>query len=192
MKRIPDFVICFATTPLLLALLQLAGCGSSSLTMTSFSPLSGAVGTTLTITGSGFSTTAASNRVSFQGTSATVTSATGTTLVTTVPSGATNGAISVTVDGQTASSTSSFTVIPTMTSFSPSSGSAGTAVTITGTGFDATPANNLVYFNGIRATLTSASATALVATVPAGATSGVLIVTVNGVSVSSSSHFTVN
>lgn len=54
--------------------------------------------------------------------------------------------------------------------FTPKSGPVGTAVTIYGSGFSATPANNTVQFNGTAATVTSASANQLAATVPAAAT----------------------
>jgi gliding motility-associated-like protein len=59
--------------------------------------------------------------------------------------------------------------IPVISSISPLSGPVGTSVTITGTNFAATAANNLVYFGGTKATVTSASTTQLVVTVPAGA-----------------------
>ncbi len=57
---------------------------------------------------------------------------------------------------------------PTITSFTPSSGAVGTSVTITGTNFNTTAANNVVYFGGVKASVTSATATQLVVTVPAG------------------------
>ncbi len=58
----------------------------------------------------------------------------------------------------------------TITSFSPLSAKPGDAVTITGTGFNTTPANNIVFFGATRATLTAATATSITATVPTGAT----------------------
>jgi len=59
---------------------------------------------------------------------------------------------------------------PIISSFSPASGVAGTAVTITGTGFNTTAANNIVFFGAVKATVSSASSTSLTATVPLGAT----------------------
>lgn len=59
---------------------------------------------------------------------------------------------------------------PTITSFTPTSGSVGTTVTITGTNFSATPANNIVYFGGVKATVSAATATSITTTVPVGAT----------------------
>ncbi|HTP66935.1 MAG TPA: IPT/TIG domain-containing protein [Geobacteraceae bacterium] len=75
-----------------------------------FSPTSGPVGTSVTISGTNFSTTPASNTVKFNGTAATVTSSTASQIITTVPAGATTGPISVTVAGNTATSSTSFTV----------------------------------------------------------------------------------
>ncbi|MEP6950447.1 MAG: FG-GAP-like repeat-containing protein, partial [Ginsengibacter sp.] len=59
---------------------------------------------------------------------------------------------------------------PTITSFTPSSGAVGTSVIITGTNFNPVETNNIIYFGAVQATLTSASATSLTVTVPAGAT----------------------
>ena len=61
--------------------------------------------------------------------------------------------------------------VPTITSFSPTSGPVGTTVTITGTNFSTTAANNIVYFDGVKATVSAATATTLSVTLPAGTTS---------------------
>lgn len=60
------------------------------------SPVAGAVGASVTIYGTGFSTTPSQDAVSFNGTAATVTAASATTLTTSVPTGATTGQVSVT------------------------------------------------------------------------------------------------
>jgi len=62
----------------------------------------------------------------------------------------------------------------------PASGVTGTPVTITGKNFGATRGTSTVTFNGAAATVTSWSATSVVATVPSGATSGNVVVTVGG------------
>ena len=59
---------------------------------------------------------------------------------------------------------------PTITSFTPTSGTVGTSVTITGTNFNTTDVNNIVFFGATRATVTAANATSLTVTVPTGAT----------------------
>ena len=77
-------------------LLSIARFASTTVSIIAVSPGSGAVGATVTISGTGFSTTPSQNAVTFNGTAATVTSATANRLVTTVPSGATTGTIAVT------------------------------------------------------------------------------------------------
>ncbi len=81
---------------------------------------------------------------------------------------------------------------PTISSFLPASAVTGTSVTITGTNFNASPTNNIVFFGATRASVTTASITSLTVTVPAGATYAPISVlnTVSGLSVSSSSRFT--
>jgi|GEM_PF-1424698 len=59
----------------------------------------GAPGTTLTITGTNFSTTPSQDQVTFNGKPATVTAATATQLTVTVPTGATSGPLSITTPG---------------------------------------------------------------------------------------------
>ena len=91
----------------------------------------------------------------------------------------------ITSISRAASSTLSFI------SFSPGSGPVGATVTIYGTAFSTTPANNTVTFNGTAATVTASTATKITTTVPSGATTGVIQVTVSATSVSSSTNFTV-
>lgn len=132
-------------------LLTTSRASSSLVSVIEFTPDGGPVGATVTIYGTGFAATPSQNTVTFNGVSATVTSASATRLVTTVPTSATTGAISVTTSAGTATSSASFTVsgtgVPSITSFTPTSGAAGTAVTVTGTNFETTAANNRVKFN---------------------------------------------
>ena len=62
------------------------------------------------------------------------------------------------------------TAQPTISSFTPSNGMLGTGVIITGTNFNAVPANNIVYFGAVKAAVTSGTTSSLTVTVPAGAT----------------------
>jgi YD repeat-containing protein len=142
----------------------------------SFSPENGPVGTAVTINGTGFSTTASQNTVTFNGVAATVSTSTSTQLQVTVPA-ATTGVIAVTSPNGSGTSLANFTVTPdigapTITSFSPTSGVAGTTVTVTGTDFDPTPANDKLRLNGDPAMVTSAVPTTLVTTVPTATASG--------------------
>ena len=79
-------------------------------TITTFSPSSGAVGTSVTITGTNFSSTLGSNTVKFNGITATLSSGTTTQLVAVVPASATTGKISVTTSVGTVNSSSDFTI----------------------------------------------------------------------------------
>jgi hypothetical protein len=80
---------------------------------------------------------------------------------------------------------------PTITSFSPASGPIGTTVTINGTNFNTTPANNIVYFGAVKASVSAASTTSLTVTVPTGATYEDFTVNVNGLIAYSSKPFVV-
>src|ERR1700754_4179885 len=62
----------------------------------------------------------------------------------------------------------------------PTSGDAGTLVTINGSGFSTTAADNIVTFNGVRANIVSAMSTQLVVQSPQGGSTGTIEVTVNG------------
>ena len=55
--------------------------------------------------------------------------------------------------------------VPSISSFSPTSGAIGTTVTITGPNFNATANQNIVLFGATKATVTTASATSLTVTV---------------------------
>ncbi len=72
------------------------------------------------------------------------------------------------------------TPAPILTSLIPTSGLAGSSVTITGSNFVATQGASALTFNGVLATVTSWSATSIVTTVPAAATSGPVVMTVGG------------
>jgi hypothetical protein len=81
---------------------------------------------------------------------------------------------------------------PTITNLSPPSGPVGAPVTISGANFGSTKGTSTVTFNGTTATtITSWSAISIVAPVPAGATTGNVVVTVGGVA-SNGSAFTVS
>ncbi len=97
------------------------GTAPGGLAILNFTPQQGPIGMAVTIQGQGFSANPSSNTVQFNGTPATVTSATTTSLVATVPSGATTGPISVAVGSSRATSSTNFTVlqVPVITAVSP-------------------------------------------------------------------------
>lgn len=80
---------------------------------------------------------------------------------------------------------------PTITGFTPTSGVIGTSVTIFGTNFSSTLSSNTVKFNGTTASLSSGSSTQLIATVPSGATTGKISITVGSNTATSSGDFTI-
>ena len=162
---------------------------SGAPTITSFTPTSGPVGTSVVITGTNFCGT---TQVLFNTTAAvnvTITSPTSITAV--VPVGATTGPIHVTTPvAPTANSATSYTVaaLPTITSFSPTSGNIGTSVVITGTNLTGVTA---VRFNGVTATFSANTATSVTAVVPSGATTGRIVVVTPGGTATSATDFTV-
>ncbi|MFH0991587.1 MAG: FG-GAP-like repeat-containing protein [bacterium] len=79
--------------------------------------------------------------------------------------------------------------VPTITSFSPRSGPMETMVTIQGTNFSTVPSENIVYFGGVRATVTSATSTSLGVAVPPGAMLAPVTVTVGGLTAASTLPF---
>jgi len=91
-------------------ILSISRQSSSQLSIIRFTPSSGPVNTTVTISGTAFSTTASQDTVKFNGTQAVVNPATATQLVVTVPSGATTGPITVTTPSGSVSSSTNFTV----------------------------------------------------------------------------------
>ncbi len=65
----------------------------------------------------------------------------------------------------------------TVDSLSPDSGSTGISVTIVGNGFSSNPSQDTVTFNGIAASINSATSNAINANVPGNATTGIVSVT---------------
>jgi hypothetical protein len=165
-----------------LALGLLLGCGgtqstTAAPTVTSFSPASGLVGSTITVTGTGFSN--GMNSV-YLG-SVAIDSSTGniasdTSLTFTVPSAAVTGPITLNGTGGTAVSATDFIVQPAITTVAPRTGSAsaGTAVTITGSGLMGI---TKITFGSTEATITSQTANTIVTAVPAAAAAGVQEIT---------------
>lgn len=79
----------------------------------------------------------------------------------------------------------------TISAVNPTSGTAGTKVVITGTGFSATLSANTVKFGSISAILDSATTTRLVTKVPKDATTSKITVEVGGKTATSSSDFSI-
>ena len=164
----------------------------------SLSPSSGVVGQLITITGSNFGPAQPSSIVTFSGIAAVIDSWTDASIVAIVPPGApsqtsgTSGPVVVTANGL-ASNAVAFALVlpPVITAMTPAGGPAGQLVTIAGANFGAAQASGAVTFNGVAAAIASWSATSITATVPAPATTGPVLVSVNGVA-SNGVVFTIN
>ena len=164
---------------------------SDDLSVLSLVPVRAAAGATVTVSGTGFSTTPASNVVSFGGTAAQVLTASATHLEVRVPAGASDGKVSVTEGTLSAQSAESFTLAssgPTVSGFAPLTGAPGTEVKLTGTGFAAVLTDNVVRFGGgAVAQVTARTDTSLTVSVPPRAQTGpVEVATPDGRGVSSS------
>lgn len=154
-------------------------------TLASFTPSTGNIGSTVTLTGTNLTGT---TNVLFGSTAATsfTVGAGGTSLTATVPLTLAAGNVTITVvnthGSATTAGTFSVTVppppppaVPTVTSTNPTHGLVGTAVTLTGTGFLGTTS---VKFNGTaQPTFTVVNDTTIQTSVPTGATTGPVVVT---------------
>ena len=169
--------------------------------ITGLSTSSGPVGTSVTISGNNFGASQGSNStVTFGGVAATVSSGnwSNSSITTTVPANATTGAVVVTVNNVASNNNFTFTVTgaptsPVITGLSTSSGPVGTSVTITGNNFGSSQSNGTVTFGGVVATVSSGnwSNSSITTTVPANATTGAVVVTVNNVASNNNFTFTV-
>lgn len=154
----------------------------------SLTPSQGSVGATVTIAGNRFDARGPSfNTVKFAATgggtvNATVTSATRSELIVTVPVGTVTGNVTVQTAGGTSNGVT-FTLsggqAPVIADFNPKSGPIGTLVTITGTNLMAGSTTPTVTFAGAGSSrlpgqVAFASATEVRATVPANAVTGVI------------------
>jgi sugar lactone lactonase YvrE len=156
------------------------------------SPLSGAIGALITITGKGFSTLMNGQVVKFNGVFAEVITNTQTSLVAKIPIGATTGSISINRDGNTSESVNEIVILPlSINSILPLLPTVGSNVTISGSGFSSVPSNNVVKFNDVAASVIPAgtNATTIKVTIPVGATSGKISVTVGDVTATSVTDF---
>jgi uncharacterized protein (TIGR03437 family) len=172
----------------------------SSPAIGSVSPPAGAQGATVTLAGSGLTAQGLTTQVLFNGTAASISSSSSTSLTVQVPSNATSGNVTVQV-GNIFSNSMPFTVEqpPTLSGLSSnqgpfaSDGSIAT-ITITGSGFGATQSNSTVNFYGSSTapTIQSWSDTAITLSVPDDATTGPVSVQVGGFRAAGSTPFYVN
>ena len=150
--------------------------------ISSINPTSGTTGTLVTVSGVNFGTDLSTTDVFFNGSEAVVNTVTSTEITATVPSGASTGAVSITISGTTATGPI-FTfddTTPNINSINPTSGPKATVVTITGVNFGSDISTTQVRFNGVSGTVVTVSETEITATVPAGAYTGNVTVIIDG------------
>lgn len=155
-------------------------------TISSFTPLFGASGSTVTITGTDFTN---ATGVSFGGIAAASFMVVNPTTITAIAKTGTSGVIAVmTSTNGKATSSASYMLQSTLTSFTPLAAAAGATVTITGTSFTGATA---VSFGGTAAaSFQVVNATTITAVVGAGATGVISVTTPNNGTAVSKAAFT--
>lgn len=155
----------------------------------SFTPVSAASGTTVTIKGFHFN---GSTAVKFGGVNAASFNIINDSLITAVVgTGATGDVTVVNSRGEGSKPGFNYGPVPRIQSVVPTTGAVGTAVVISGSGFNNNLADNIVLFGGARATVTAASSTQLTVTVPTNAAPGTITVMNNRLIANSPNEFIV-
>lgn len=164
------------------------------LSVSSFSPLSGGVGKEITLQGNFIPNQY--YQVYFGSTASSTTASSSTSLKTAVPYGISPGNVRISVKNgaQSADAPGNFTVLaPAITSFSPTSGVAGTVVTISGSGFNQYASNNTVKFGTVSTIVLSATESSITVAVPSNLNPGAMKISIlnNGQTIVSADNFTV-
>jgi len=158
-------------------IVRISAVPAGQLKLFAFTPTHGAAGTSVTLYGQGFSSTAAENAVTFGGVATAVHSATANQLVVNVPDGAATGLIGVTVNGQSTSSDVPFVVDdtglpPTISQISPSVAAVGDIVTISGAHLYPRPGDTSVRLGGRGAEIRTPTNNQLTISIPSTVSSG--------------------
>lgn len=146
-------------------------------TLVSATPGHVRTGATVALAGTNFAAALARNTVTFGGGQVgQVLQASPTSLVVRVPPAAQTGPVQVqTPGGQTTTPTNLLIIpAPLITSFSPTRGPVGTAVTLTGRNFGEEGLNDTILFGGLAARVLRTTATSAEVVVPRGASTGVV------------------
>ncbi len=150
---------------------------------------SGNTGSSVTVNGTNFGSTQGTSSVTVNGVTASVSSWANGAITITIPAAAVDGNIVVNRDDSKVSNGVGFDVVPTISSITPSRRVIGENLTINGSGFGNTQGGSVVRFlggSGVDATsIVSWANNQIVVTVPAGASSGAVRVTVSDASVGS-------
>ncbi|HEX8998978.1 MAG TPA: LamG-like jellyroll fold domain-containing protein [Blastocatellia bacterium] len=167
--------------------------GATCPTLSGISPSSGAVGSTVTITGANFTGVTAVKFASNVSAAFTINS--DTQITATVPTGAVTGAITISKTGCNDVQTATFTVTvppacPTVSGINPTSGAVGGSVMITGANF--TGVTSVKFASNVSAAFTVHSDTQITATVPSGAVTGAITISKAGCNDVQTASFTVS
>ena len=174
-----------------LVTVQAASSSPNPPSITTVSPTTGAGGTAVTISGSGFGSTQGSGSVWLGSTYGVVNSWSNMQIVATVATISQSGTAQVQQAGLTSNAVQFNVNTTTISYVSPSSGVPGTQVTINGSGFGVTQGSGQVWLGTSKGAVTSWSNTQIVATVASGSTTGSALVLQNGV-MSNAVPFTLN
>lgn len=161
------FVTCIGT--------QLA---TATPSISSLSVTSGPVNTAVTIAGSGFGAAQGTSTIALNGTAASPTAWSDTSIGINVPVGATTGPIVVSVGGANSNGVT-FTVTPYITRLSLSTGPVQMGFVIIGTTFGSSQGTSSVEIGSVALSVISWTDTAITVSIPTGATTGNVVVTVN-------------
>jgi len=164
--------------------------------VTSIQPKNPQPGDVVTITGTGFGTTATDVKVTIGSKTLTLSSVTATEIKFTIPADLTSGDLAVAIKevkaaikdpaGVAITVTPKASTAPTFTAMAPTSGKTGDVVTLTGTNFSTLASDNKVFFatntggTVVLGTIKTVTATQITVEVPASAITGGILIDVKG------------
>ena len=154
-------------------------------TITSFTPTSAGLDSTVIITGTNFTGVSGASSVTFGGTNAASYTVNSNTQITAVVAAGTSGSVEVINTGVTATKSGfTFLNIPTIASFTPTSAGIDSTVIITGTNFTGVAGVSSVTFGGTNAaSYTVNSDTQITAVVAAGTSGSVEVINTDGTAI---------
>nr|WP_294796084.1 IPT/TIG domain-containing protein [uncultured Mucilaginibacter sp.] len=170
-------------------------------TITGISPKNPVPGDVVTVSGTGFGTVVTDVKVTIGTQVITITTVSDTQVKFTLPTGITAGDLAIAIKNINAKNTdpTGVTITPqpapvavTVLSISPAQAKVGDVITVLGTGFSATVADNVFKFNGATAVVQSVLLGSMQVVVPGGATTGLVSLSVKGAAAVSGPQFTLD
>jgi hypothetical protein len=159
--------------------------------ITSITPMSASAGREVVISGAYFGASQGDSILRFNVTPVRATTWSDTSIKATIPATAITGDVVLLVN-DSPSNGIRLNMPPVIRDIQLAEGAPGTVVTVTGTNFSSIQDTSTISFNGVKVTPTRWTSTSIVVPVPATATSGNVVVTVNGVSSGEGNNFEVN